>query len=57
MENQELKQLKELMKLSPEGRETILEIEQLEREGVPPEMILEALKLIMSEAIGIYTTS
>lgn len=49
MKNQELEQLKELMAQSPEGREAIIEIEQLESEGVPPEMILEAFKLLFTE--------
>lgn len=44
-----LKRIKELMKLSPEGREAIIEIEQLQSEGVSDNDILEAFKLIVGE--------
>ncbi|MDX2359331.1 MAG: hypothetical protein QNK23_00900 [Crocinitomicaceae bacterium] len=47
----QLAQIKELMKQSVEGREAIIEIEELENEGAPKEMIIEALKLIMKEVI------
>lgn len=47
----ELDRIKELMRKSPEGREALLEVEELQSEGVPDNDIVEALKLIMKNAI------